>query len=253
MIEMIASTSLPMSPIPRTHFIQADGDPELSLSFHRISDLNRLSDILRKACNVLSLSNIEFFSFSSRIPNQVIIDWSDIFQHCTEVATVQVDGGGTIGLLQALTSPKRANDNGRGAEAQAANDNDNHAPAPMHVPIFPKLTSLRLKTLNFTYSGVLSDLVINAVQQRKVNKTPLTTLYIDECVIKEEQADTLEKLVCDFRWDHKENHEFSEDSDCEDHHSYHSSEFDDCGDEYSTISDLGVWEESAHVSSAQAE
>jgi len=231
MIEMIASTSLPMSPIPRTHFIQADGDPELSLSFHRISDLNRLSDILRKACNVLSLSNIEFFSFSSRIPNQVIIDWSDIFQHCPEVATVQVDGGRTIGLLQALTSPKRANDNGRGAEAQAANDNDNHAPAPMHVPIFPKLTSLRLKTLNFTYSGVLSDLVINAVQQRKVNKTPLTTLCIEKCVIREKQAAALEKLVCDFQWDHYKGYYDDEESNRED------SEFDDDGDDHSDMSD----------------
>jgi len=141
-IAMIASTSLPMSPIPRNHFVQADGDPELSLSFDDVSDPKRFLDILRRACNVLSLSNIEFFSLSSHGPNQVI-NWSEIFQHCTEVTTVQIDGGTATDLLQALMPPKRANDDGRGAEALAPNDNDNHAPALVHVLMFPKLTSLR--------------------------------------------------------------------------------------------------------------
>jgi len=209
-IDIIASTSIPMSPIPRTHYIRAHCDPELRLSFSRVSDLKKV-DILRRACNVLSLSNLEFLSFSYVHDTNPVINWSEIFQHCTEVTTVQVNGRGTIGLLQALTQPKRANDNGRGGQVQAANDNDNHAPAPVHVPIFPKLTSLRLKSLDFSNSGVMFDLVINVIQQRKVNKAPLTTLCIEKCVIGENQADALEKLVCDFQWDHYKG--YYEDSD----------------------------------------
>jgi len=202
-------------------------------------------------------------------PDQ-FINWRAMFQHCTEVTTIEVQEGGMNGLLQALTPPKHADplprgnqrerkwgEHGRGAQAQAPIDDDNHGPAPVYVPIFPKLTALLLTSLAFYHvmpgSDTLFNLLLKAIKRRKANKTPLTMLCIDDCFIREKQANVLEKVVCDFRWDHKENHEFSEDSDCEDHHSYHSSEFDDCGDEYSTISDLGVWEESAHVSSAQAE
>src|SRR5712672_3173628 len=96
-------------------------------------------------------------------------------------------------------------------QAYAPNDDDNDWPAPVHVPIFPKLTSLLLEMLYITDavpgSGVLYDLVMSAVQLRKANKTPLTTLYIDNCVIQEEQAKALETLVPDFRWDHDEGHE----------------------------------------------
>jgi len=255
-IEIMASTSLPMSPIPRSRHILA-GDPELSLSFYRVSDLNRL-DILRRACNVLFLSKLDFFSISFHNPNQVI-NWSEIFQHSTEVTTVQVDGCGTIGLLEALTPPnladtavrgkpgksKRGGDNGRGAQAEAPDDSDSHAPAPVHVPIFPKLMTLRLNSLDFNDvvpgSGVLFDLVLNVVQRRKVNETPLTTLRIEQCDIRVKQADALEKLVCDFQWDHHEGNHNDKSGNLEDHHSYHGFEFDDDGDDYSDSSDPGVW------------
>jgi len=229
-----------MSPIPRNHFVQADGDPELSLSFDDVSDPKRFLDILRRACNVLSLSNIEFFSLSSHGPNQVI-NWSEIFQHCTEVTTVKVSGRGTIGLFQALTPPEQANtttrgkgqkrkrgSKGRGARAQAANDIDSHGPGLVHIPIFPKLTSLLLEMLYFSDvapgSGALYGLVMSAVKRRKANKTPLTTLCIDNCVIREEQAKALKKVVRDFRWDHDEGYD---ESDCED-----SSDYDDDDDEF---------------------
>ena len=39
------------------------------------------------------------------------------------------------------------------------------------------------------------DLVLSAVQWRKANKTLLTALCIDNCVISEEQAKALEKFV----------------------------------------------------------
>jgi len=237
-IDIVASTSPPVSPICHTNFIRAEGDPELWLTFHCVDNLNRL-DILRRACNVLCLSNLEFLSMWTSHPNQ-FINWSEIFQHRTEVTMVDVYGCGTIGLLQALTPPKRADtvargrdrkcgNNGRGAPAPAPNDNDSHAPARVYVPIFPKLTSLRLQSLNFNDlvpgSGVLFNLVLNAVQRRKVNKTPLTTLCIEACVIRGKQAKVLEKLVCGFRWDY---------------HGYFSSESDDSSDDRSDISDPGV-------------
>jgi len=233
MIVVVASTSLPISPIPYAHIIQqVDNDAELSLS-SRVAELNNRLDILRRTCDGLPLSNLEFLSISFLSPNQ--FNWSEIFQHCIEVTTVQVYGRGTIGLLQALTPPKCANttargeerkrkrgDNGRGAQAQPENDDDNDRLAPVHVPIFPKLTSLLLEFLDFTDavpgSGVLYDLVLSAVQRRKENTTPLTTLYIDRCVIREEQANALEKVVGDFRWDQDE-------GDRDNYHDYYDDEF----------------------------
>src|SRR5712672_2656612 len=215
-IRVVASTCLTLSPVPYIH-------PELSLSFHSVAELNNRVDILRRTCDVLSLSTIEFLSMHFSTPKQ-FINCNEIFQHCTEVTTVKVSGRGTIGLLQVLTPLNLANttvhgkpgkskcgDNGRGAQAHAPNDDDNDGPATVHVSIFPKLTSLLLEMLYFTDavpgSGILYDLVMSAVQLRKANKTPLTTLYIDNCVIPEEQTKALETLVPDFRWDHDEGHE----------------------------------------------
>jgi len=234
---VVASTSVPISPITHTDVIHADSDPELSLSFHHV-EVNNGVDILRRACDVLSLSNIEFLSIYFPSCNE-FINWSKIFQHCTAVTTVKVSGRGTIGLLQALTPPKRPNattrgkgrkrkrgDKGRGVRAQAPNDDDN---AQVHVPIFPKLTSLRLEMLDFTDevpgSGALYDLVMSAVQRRKANKTPLTTLCIDCCLIREEQAKALEKVVRDFRWDQHEGYDDDEESDHEDYDEDYDEEF----------------------------
>jgi hypothetical protein len=91
---------------------------------------------------------------------------------------------------------RKRGDNGRAAQAQVPNY-DNDAPAPVHVPIFPKLTSLSLDLLAFSTivpgTGVLFNLVLNAIQRHKVNKTPLTTqrLCIENCVIREKQANAL--------------------------------------------------------------
>jgi hypothetical protein len=53
-------------------------------------------------------------------------------------------------------------------------------------------------------SGVLFNLVLNAVLWRNVNKMPLTTLSIQNCEIKEKQANALKKVVCSLWWDHDE-------------------------------------------------
>jgi hypothetical protein len=145
-IEMVASTSLLISPISHTHcdVIQADSDAELNLSFHDVAELN--VNILRQACNLLCLSHLELLSMHIDSPNQSM-DWSEAFQHCTEVTMVRVSGRGMIGLLEALTPPKCVNttargeggkrqrdDNCRGAQAQMC-DEDDHGLEPVHVHV----------------------------------------------------------------------------------------------------------------------
>jgi len=228
-IAVVASTSLPTLPTPYT-----DSDPELSLSFNHFAELSNRMNILRQACDVLSLSNLEFLSIYFPCLNQVI-NWREIFQQCTEVTTVRVQGRGAIGLLQALIPPKHARgirgkrkrgDKGRGAQVQA----------PVHVPVFPKLTSLLLETLDFTAAvpgaGVVYDLVLSAVQLRKANRMPLETLCIDDCVIREKQAKALEKVVHDFRWDQDEGYYCDKEGDREDYHDYYDFGFDDYDDYY---------------------
>jgi len=224
MLKMVASTSLPASPIPRAEVVQADTDIDtelsLSLSFLHVRDFNVVDMILRRACEVLPLSKLDFLSIFSPISIQPV-NWGEVFRHCIEVTTVQVYGHMTD-LLQALAPlhPWTGRD-GRGAQAQASDDNDNDnddAPAPMHVPIFPKLTSLLLEKLSFT--DAVPDLVMSAVQWRMANKTPLTTLCIDRCAIRKRQAEALEKVVRDFRWDHLLGFHYNEDGDSEDRYDY---------------------------------
>jgi len=59
-----------MPPIPHAHEIQANNDPELSLSFHCLAKVNNRVDILRRACDVLPVSNLEFLSIYSPTPNE---------------------------------------------------------------------------------------------------------------------------------------------------------------------------------------
>ena len=62
----------------------------------------------------------------------------------------------------------------------------------------------------------------------------------EKCDIREKQADALEKLVCDFQWDHHEGNNNDKSGNLEDHHSYYGSEFDDPGDDHPDVSDPGV-------------
>jgi len=213
---MVASTSLPTSPIPHAHVIQADTDidAELSLSLsllHVYHSSNVVDTILRQACEVLPLSKLESLFLSMLSPARTqSVNWSEVFRHCTEVTTVQVYGYGTLGLLQALTPPHGSRDNDEGTQEQASdNDNNNNSvSAPMQVPIFPKLTSLLLESLNFIAlvpnSGILYDIVLSVVNLRKAEKTPLSMLRITHCTIGVEEAAVLKKVVPDCQWDRYE-------------------------------------------------
>jgi len=92
------------------------------------------------------------------------------------------------------------------------------------MPIFPKLTSLLLEMLDFNTEvpafRFLFDLILSAVRRRKANKTPLTTLCIDRCIITAEEAGELEEIVPDFRWDNDQGYNEDEDEEDEDDNDY---------------------------------
>jgi len=214
-LEIIASTSLPTPPIAPAYSTPADIDAELRLSLTslRVYDVNVVDMILRRACDVLPLSKLEFLSISS--PARIKpLNWGELFQHFTEISTIQVHGPGSISLLQVLALPRRScrkghkrsrSDNGRGTGAQVPNDDDKNAPGPVDVPTFPKLTSLLLEMLLFRNAApVLHDLILTALKWRKAEKIPFSTLRITHCMISAEEVTALKELVPDFWWDQDE-------------------------------------------------
>jgi hypothetical protein len=204
-----------------------------------------------------ALSKLEFLSIFTPVNTQGINwQWGELFRHFTEVTTVQVHGHGTTGLLQALTPPqhsrgkgykrRRGDKDGDAREHTSNNSNNNRVAAPVQVPIFPKLTSLLLETLDFNNmvpgSGVLYDLALSTVNWRKAKKAPLSMLCITRCAISAEKAAALEKIVRDFQWDYDEGNEYQDeyddyaddDNDDDDDGSF------DYDDESFDIADLGV-------------
>jgi len=207
---MVASTSLPTLSIPHAHAIHAVRNiyAKLSLAFLHVPDFKSLANmILRRACETLPLSKLEFLSISSHVMTQPI-SWGEVFQRLTEVTTVKLYGHGTISLLQAITPPrgkgrKRGRgDNCRGPQWQTPNNNS--LSALVLMPIFPKLTSLLLEKLDFTHvvpgSGVLYDLILNAVKRRRAKKPLVSAMCITRCAISAEEAVALEEIVRDFWW-----------------------------------------------------
>jgi hypothetical protein len=83
-----------------------------------------------------------------------------------------------------------------------------------HTPIFPKLTFLSLKKLDFGESkppGILFDVVQNGLRQRRVEYgTPLKMLCIDDCAISTKHAKALEKHVEKLLWDGEEGDGFED-------------------------------------------
>jgi len=67
-IAVVTSTSLPIMPIPYADVIRVDSDTELSLSFHRVVELNY--NLRGTFSDVLCLSNLEFPSMYSPSLNQ---------------------------------------------------------------------------------------------------------------------------------------------------------------------------------------
>ena len=216
-LEITASTSLPTSGIRQSQGFKIDmpvgEEEEFVLSFDGLPEHDKWTDIIVKACKMLPISNLEFLSISaSDIVDRV--DLVELFKRCTKVSAMQAVGRGASGLVRALTSSKATNTNTKsvGKRKKMRHDINDSASAqrtaPAPAPLFPKLTFLSLKRLDFAEnkhpSGILFDVVENGLRQRKVEyRAPLKILRIEECAISAGRTRALQKLVQNFRWDRK--------------------------------------------------
>ena len=114
----------------------------------------------------------------------------------------------------------------------------------MLAPEFP--SSLLLENLDFTEiksrSGVLYDVLANGLRQRNSTySVPVRKIRVDRCVVPFRRANTLKKLVREFRWDGEEGFMNAFD------------EFEDLGDYDSDFIEPGARWEDFFVGSTQAE
>jgi len=65
----------------------------------------------------------------------------------------------------------------------------------------------------FPGSGIVFDLVLIAIEQRKAKMTPLTRLHIDRCTVNAEKAAALEEVIPDLWWDARDHDGGDEDED----------------------------------------
>jgi hypothetical protein len=195
-----------------------DSEAELILSFDGLSAFGSSTqgDILRRLCNMLSISNLEFLSISAPDVGEPV-DWYELFQHCNKITTIQARGRGTNGLIRSLAPPKSTNPNpprvkakkGRRDNGQKKTQATNSV-AGAHAPAtpFPMLTSLLLENLDFgarlLQGGVLYDVLANTLRRRKDSHMQLKTLGVDRCVISAKRANCLKRQVGELRWDKDE-------------------------------------------------
>ena len=204
-LEIAASASLDPS-IVQSSIVPGEGiysDAEFFLSSFRLVHVGHRRQLLEETRNILPISNLEFLSisgFSTRDPDEPI-NWAELFKGCTNVTTIQAIGRDTSDFIRALTPAT----DGSGTSA---------IPAPGRI-IFPNLTSLLLKDLDFTEikphseSGVLYELhevLANVLRQRiSTHNVHIKKVHLERCIIPVKRAKGLKKLVTDFRWDKKEN------------------------------------------------
>ena len=80
----------------------------------------------------------------------------------------------------------------------------------------PKLTSLLLDSLDLrthmppSASTILYDILMNALQQREMNKMPLKMLGVNRCVITDDYANSLREHVQELCWDGDEGVSYDE-------------------------------------------
>jgi hypothetical protein len=185
------------------------GNPQLVLSFDRLSSPDRSTNLLKDACKMLPISNLEFISMSAT--NDINMDWVELFGCCTNVTTMRAIGNGTGGFVRALTAPTDTNsgynktgwnrkyDDTKSTVAQLAG-----TVAHAHKAIFPNLKFLGLTDLNF-FEGIPFVVFERGLRQRmEVSGAPLNFFRMIDCDIITKHADDLEKLVQDFDWDRTE-------------------------------------------------
>ncbi|KAI0252277.1 hypothetical protein BJV78DRAFT_1281836 [Lactifluus subvellereus] len=209
-IELTGSSSLPTWTNYSSHIFDCNlgSDAELCLWIGTRLHFDHLPNTLERVCTMLPIAEVEFLSISvSDIVHS--INWGRLFRHSEEITTIKACGRGTITLLQTLTLPrpscttssskrrKRGGDEDAGAQGTDSTATD-------VTPVFPKLTTLLLRGLDFSEKvpgcGDLHDILINALRWRTLHNVPLKKLSIDGSVISADHASALEKLVQEFHW-----------------------------------------------------
>jgi hypothetical protein len=191
----------------------SDDDEKFVLYLDGLPEDGRYTDIIEGLCEVLPISSLESL-FISAPDVDGSVNWVELFKRCTKVTTLQVIGRGTSSLVRALATPKVTNTRHDGKVEAARRDSKRRTPTQparsttsrAHGPIFPKLTSLSLKRLDFAEvesSGILFDVIQKGLRQRMV-AYGLKTLCIGNSAISVKHAKALQKLVQKFYWDEKE-------------------------------------------------
>jgi hypothetical protein len=215
LIEVAAFTSPPISTFYDPYVIEddVDSEPELFLSFGglpQFGDINQVA-ILGQLCSMLPISNVEFLSISSPFTIRSM-NWHDLFQHCTQITTLQASGQGTLSLLQSL-APSEPADRPSGSKVEEKEGKRDNGVTPAQADknatggsctttatttLFPRLATLFLRGLD---SGNLYGVLINVLQRRIANKSPVETLTIYRCGIPADRVDDLKRHVREFSWD----------------------------------------------------
>jgi F-box-like len=207
-IFLFASSSLPKSTRPHTFRRLLESNAELCLSIDAPFQLIFSPHILEQMCDMLPIADVEFLSISDFNTVQPV-NWG-LFRRCEKITTIEADGHGTITLLQTLTPPKpvRTTSGGKGREkrrdgrvqAQGVDDIATHIP-----PVFPKLTTLVLRRLDFSRHvpdcGNLYEVLMNTLRRRKLHQVPLKSLTIKYSDISANRLNALSKLVQEFHCD----------------------------------------------------
>ena len=204
-----ASTFPSTLPNCQSHNFDGDilGNPEVVLSFDMLSKPGHPTDLLKQACKMLPISNLEsFFMLASKI---IPINWVELFGCCTNVNTVQAIGDGTGSLVRALTAPTVTNaGSSKKGRKRKHNNRENTVAQPAstaHAAIFPNLKFLGLTEVDFDEgkndSGNLFDVFERGLRQRMAaSGTPLKFLRISDCDISTKRANRLRKFVQDFHF-----------------------------------------------------
>ena len=215
--EVNASTSRPSPGNRQSHDLGSDmyDNEDFILTFRRLPEDGDWTGLIERVCQILPISSLEFLSIS--IPGLVgPVNWTELFENCIKLTTMQAVGPGTSTLVRAFTTPKVKNTGHDMKGKKRGRDNGDSTPAKpvgstasdAQVPIFPNLMFLSLKALDFAEnehpSGILFDVVQKGLRKRKAAYKALKMLRIDECAITPRRAKALKKLVRKFHWDGEE-------------------------------------------------
>jgi F-box-like len=205
-IYLSASNSLPNTTRPCTfgYCFESDAELYLSLSMDPPFYFGQFPKHLERICDMLPIAEVESLFISAPRAARAVY-WGGLFRRCEKITTIEARGHGSTTLLLALTQPKpvSATSGGKGrwrrqcdreAQAQGVDDTAAHA-----LPLFPKLTTLVLRELDFSQyvpsCGDSYDILTNLLRWRKSHNVALKSLIIKDSVIPANRANALKQLV----------------------------------------------------------